>query len=261
MPDGLDHRIGHFRPLGKVSGVVKRLILPVARYFVRQVGTWGGRRHEQGLPDDSAERFREHSEGIPVLEWPHPTQDYQCLGVMVKGWSFSVVSSPLIVVSSSLSKFDFEGECFTTNSSLNGLKVYGKFESLISPRILLNSLPERWASMPHMENMIAEGSCQGWGRISWYGQTRSPTLPPTLSFTLFCWPGGLEWLYRAFLAAFVTSEYGFWPLCLDLTIAPLDAGVGASNDEPVEDFWREHWRSEPWRVVSWELEMRYERQT
>jgi hypothetical protein len=107
--------------------------------------------------------------------------------------------------------------------------------------------------MPHLENMIVEG----WGAIYRHGQT----LPPTLSFTLFCSSEGLEWLYRAFLAAFAISEHSLWPLYLYLTIAPPDAGLGASNDQPVEDFWRDRYRSEPWRVFGWELRMNYERQT
>src|SRR2546423_9147495 len=36
-----------YRPLGRTGGVVKSLILPVGWYFVRQVGIWGGRRHDQ----------------------------------------------------------------------------------------------------------------------------------------------------------------------------------------------------------------------
>ena len=68
------------------------------------------------MPDNSAERLREHSEEIPGLEWPDPTRDSQHLVVVVQVWFFSVVSS-------SLNKFDFEGQWFTTDGPLNSLKV------------------------------------------------------------------------------------------------------------------------------------------
>jgi hypothetical protein len=68
----------------------------------------------------------------------------------------------------------------------------------------------------------------------------------------------LEWVYRAFLAASVISENRLW-LSLSLEIEPPDAGQDISDEQPVEDFWRERWQGEPWRVVSWQLNMNGER--
>jgi hypothetical protein len=108
--------------------------------------------------------------------------------------------------------------------------------------------------MPSLANAIVEG----WGDIRGIDR-HEPQFPPTLNFHLFCAPEGLEWVYRAFLAAFVISENSLWPLSLSLEIEPPDAGRDISGDQPVEDFWRERWQSAPWRVVSWQLNMNVER--
>jgi hypothetical protein len=68
-----------------------------------------------------------------------------------------------------------------------------------------------------------------------------------------------EWLYRAFLAAFAISENSLWPLSIYLEIEPPDTGRGASDAQPVEDFWRERWKNESWRVSGWELKLNVER--
>jgi len=181
---------------------------------------------------------------MQVLEWPEPTRSSQRLDVLVTGWSLHVSSE-------SLNQFNFEGECDT--NPLKGLEVSGEF-------VIRGSLlhPLSWRSMPHLENTIVEG----WGTI--YSYTH--TYPPTLSFTLSCSSAGLEWLYRTFLAGFAISENRLWPLILNLEIEPPDAGLDASGDQdltPVEDFWRERWKSACWRVSHWELHMnvKHERPT
>jgi hypothetical protein len=180
---------------------------------------------------------------MPVPEWPEPTRSPQTLDIFIKGWSFGVSSE-------SLNRFDFEGQCDT--SPLKNLIVYGEFLSVENRSSLLQSLPFSWTSMPHLEDIIVEG----WGAIHSLGQT----YPPTLSFTLFCSSEGLEWVYRAFLAAFAISANSLWPsFSLHLKIEPPDAGLGASGDRPVEDYWRERWQSEPWRVFSWVLSLNVER--
>src|SRR5262249_10365569 len=157
-------------------------------------------------------------------------------------WSLGVGSASApqnAFYGASLNGFSFEGQCVT--SPLKGLHVYGEFEDR---RGLLCSLPSTWTSMPSLANAIVEG----WGDIRGIDR-HGPAFPPTCHFHLFCTPEGLEWVYRAFLAAFVISQNSLWPLCLFLDIEPPDAGQDISDEQPVEDFWRERWQSEPWRVV------------
>jgi hypothetical protein len=127
---------------------------------------------------------------MPVLEWPEPARSPQRIDILIKDtWSLGMSSA-------SLNEFYFEGQCVT--SPLKGLDVYGEFESRSS---LLYSFPPTWTSMPSLANAIVEG----WGDIRGIDR-HEPQFPPTLNFHLFCVPEGLEWVYRAFLAAFVISE-------------------------------------------------------
>jgi hypothetical protein len=82
------------------------------------------------MPDGSAEHLRQHSEKMPALEWPEPTQSPQRLDILVNGWSFRVGST-------SLNGVDFAGQCVT--SPLRGLEVDGEFKSFKSRSSLLES--------------------------------------------------------------------------------------------------------------------------
>src|SRR5687768_4847033 len=42
-----------YRPLRRTGGAIKHLIFSVIRCFFQQVGTWGGRRYNQGLTGTS----------------------------------------------------------------------------------------------------------------------------------------------------------------------------------------------------------------
>ena len=176
---------------------------------------------------------------MPVLEWPEPACSPQHIDIDIKEWSLGVDYA-------SLTTFSFRGQCMT--SPLKGLDVNGHFESHNSRSSLLSRLPDHWRSIPE----LADATVWGWGHIQGIDR-HEPGFPPTLGFRLFCAPGGLEWVYRAFLAAFVNDRNSLCPLGLSLAIDPPDAGHDISDDRPVADFWRERWKSEDWRVVYWEL--------
>ncbi len=150
--------------------------------------------------------------------------------VVVKEWHWGITPT-LYSPACDTYDFEFEGRCVT--EPFNGLDVYGKVE-VITLGQYSGKLPYRWASLPEV--------VEGYGFLIDKGE---PHLP-LLSLTLFCQSRALEWIYRAFLAAFTipTSDFGIY-----ITIeAPAEEVLG---DEPPE--------REEWVIVAWHIGMYAER--
>lgn len=159
--------------------------------------------------------------------WPEPSLPTQTLWVSVSQWDYKVFPSLRgREIGSWL--FQFEGTC--ARPPLEHLVAAGEIEVLEADDVL-GMLSDHWKNVPeHVE---------GYGFLTSVGDR---TVQPTLGFTLYCKPLALDWIYRAF----------------SVGSAAIKGGVGLKIDidcpnNPGGDFWNEQWRSEWWRVVSWEI--------
>jgi len=161
--------------------------------------------------------------------WRNVSDTTQSLWVNVKQWDYKVFPT-LHGVKFGDWIFQFGGVC-SRNTPLKGLKVTGEIEILESDEIPGGeaALEEHWENVPeHVE---------GYGRLVSIGDK---TVAPFVGITLYCKASAFDWIYRAFAAGAFGTRSG--------------VGIEIKIDCPNNhggDFWREQWRSEWWRVVSW----------
>jgi hypothetical protein len=159
--------------------------------------------------------------------WPHLHQPEQTLWLNIKKWDYKVFPS-LRGSQFGSWMFQFEGIC--NDSPLANLVVTGDIE-VLDDGIPPGMLSDHWENVP--ENV------EGYGFLVSVGDA---SVPSSVGFTLYCKPSALEWIYRAFMVA-GSGVKGGVSLKLNIDCPNYRGG----------DFWVEQWRSEWWRVVSWQL--------
>jgi len=163
--------------------------------------------------------------------WPDVSDTTQSLWVNVKQWDYKVFPT-LHGTKFGTWYFLLGGVCSRT-TPLKGLKVTAEIkvpESYETPGGPAD-LGEHWENVPeHVE---------GYGHLI---SNEDKSVAPFVGLTLYCKASALDWIYRAFAAGASGARGG--------------VGIEIKIDCPNNrggDFWKEQWRSEWWRVVSWEI--------
>jgi hypothetical protein len=124
--------------------------------------------------------------------------------------------------------FQFDGR--STTDTVKGLAVTGEVEILEAGESL-GMFEDHWKSVPD--------SVEGYLFLM---DDESRARDPGIALTLYCLPGAMDYVFKAFQVAAQSRDGG---LGIELVLdCPNNTG---------EDFWREAWRKEWLRVCSWKL--------
>jgi hypothetical protein len=168
---------------------------------------------------------------LPVPQeysWNDEKRIAQSISININDWQYKVFPS-LRTQSFGSWMFQFEGHA--TTDPIKGLTVSGDIQVLDPPDEPPPMLQDRWKSVP--DNV--EGYC-------FFMDMGDRTILPSVGTTLYCQQSAIDWIYRAFSIGAQSRTGGI----------SIELQVDGPNNEG-ENFWRDRWRDEWLRVVSWKL--------